>query len=619
MSYIDTFSGGTVQSSDTSYTSYNLTFGNLVLFWPSAFQDTLNVVYDFMNITSGGVIGRTITLPDARLASVGVSFKFINFGAQSINILNAAGGAIVTVVSGQTWELYLTDNTTLAGVWGFIAYGAGVSGVVSFTSVQPAAGFTVNQNATTGAIVQTFALSDDLLALENLAGTGYATRTAANTWAQRSFVQGANITIANPAGIAGNTTVAVNAALTNLTAITVGTINLSGNTIATTQANQNLIISPNGTGELQSTNSINIQSANQLKFYNAGNTFYTGIFGGNAAANTSYTMPVAYPVSNNQVLGSTTAGVMSWLNAVTSPGATTVNAIARYLNVTGQLANSGVLIDNANNITGAVSDIIQNIGIGTIAAIATSGTNTISAQNNGGGITLIPNGAGRVSILGGTTVLPIAGVPQSLIFTDGASANSVGFVAQTAAMAASTTYVLPAVVPAFTGQVLSASIPVANVSTTTWVNPAVIQTVRNSSVVSINTANTIPFDNTIPQSGEGLQAITATITPKSASSILYVEFYCGAATANAVSYIITTLFRDAGANALASSVVVSNTQTVGLSLIHYVAAGSTAATTFSINFGASDTNPGTITLLNPLGHSLGNTLSFGITITELAL
>src|SRR5262245_28920044 len=53
-------------------------------------------------------------------------------------------------------------------------------------------------------------LADDLLALEGLTGTGLATRTAANTWATRSLTApAAGLAITNPAGVAGNPTFAL--------------------------------------------------------------------------------------------------------------------------------------------------------------------------------------------------------------------------------------------------------------------------------------------------------------------------------------------------------------------------------------------------------------------------
>lgn len=57
--------------------------------------------------------------------------------------------------------------------------------------------------------------SDDLAALEALASTGLAARTASNTWAQRTITgTAAEITVANGNGVSGNPTLSLPAALT---------------------------------------------------------------------------------------------------------------------------------------------------------------------------------------------------------------------------------------------------------------------------------------------------------------------------------------------------------------------------------------------------------------------
>lgn len=56
----------------------------------------------------------------------------------------------------------------------------------------------------------TLALQDDLLGLEDLSGTGFAARTTTSTWANRTLTApAAGLTISNPAGIAGNPTFAL--------------------------------------------------------------------------------------------------------------------------------------------------------------------------------------------------------------------------------------------------------------------------------------------------------------------------------------------------------------------------------------------------------------------------
>lgn len=68
----------------------------------------------------------------------------------------------------------------------------------------PAAGITITNPAGTAGNF-TFALADDLAAIEGLSGTGFGVRTASDTWANRSIAVGsAKLAITNPDGVAGN-------------------------------------------------------------------------------------------------------------------------------------------------------------------------------------------------------------------------------------------------------------------------------------------------------------------------------------------------------------------------------------------------------------------------------
>lgn len=87
---------------------------------------------------------------------------------------------------------------------------AGLGTVTSVDATAPASGFSITGGPITTAGTFVFTLTDDLLALENLASTGIAVRTAASTWANRVLVApAAGITIANPAGLAGDFTFAL--------------------------------------------------------------------------------------------------------------------------------------------------------------------------------------------------------------------------------------------------------------------------------------------------------------------------------------------------------------------------------------------------------------------------
>jgi hypothetical protein len=60
-------------------------------------------------------------------------------------------------------------------------------------------------------------------------------------------------------------------------------------------------------------NSLQIRTQNDLRFFNSANTFYTGFQAGNPAANTTYTLPIAFPGSGTSVLSSDTSGIMNWV------------------------------------------------------------------------------------------------------------------------------------------------------------------------------------------------------------------------------------------------------------------------------------------------------------------
>lgn len=122
--------------------------------------------------------------------------------AEGINIINPAGEA-----GDPTFEL----DDDLEAVEGLTTTGLAARTAASTwatrTLVQPAAGITItNPGGVAGD--PTFALANDLAAVEGLGTTGYAVRTAADTWATRTLTAGSGIDITNGSGVAGNTTIA---------------------------------------------------------------------------------------------------------------------------------------------------------------------------------------------------------------------------------------------------------------------------------------------------------------------------------------------------------------------------------------------------------------------------
>lgn len=106
-----------------------------------------------------------------------------------------------------------------------------------------------------------------------------------------------------------------------------------------------------------------------------------------------------------------------------------------------------------------------------------------------------------------------------------------------------------------------------------------------TSNATISTA--IPLDNTIPQNTEGVQILSASITPSATANKVRVHFVGYGGNSAGVGSIISALFRGAGANAICSSV----TTTGGANHRSVVAfsfedsPATTSATTYTIRVG----------------------------------
>ena len=98
--------------------------------------------------------------------------------------------------------------------------------------VGPAAGITIS-NSDGVAGNPTFSLSNDLLGLENLSSTGFPVRTASDTWGQRQIDIVGPLVIINPAGVAGNPTISVSGATTGASGVVPGLGGTGANNAAT--------------------------------------------------------------------------------------------------------------------------------------------------------------------------------------------------------------------------------------------------------------------------------------------------------------------------------------------------------------------------------------------------
>lgn len=125
MTYTSPFTGNVIQPTDVSYDAITLSTVTQ-LYWPqyvNAGQQVVARILD-VNATSTGAI---LTLPDALQGSVGADILIRNVGSYDFDVQNFSEVNSFSVPTGQAVYTYLTDNTTVGGVWDNIAFGAGVA------------------------------------------------------------------------------------------------------------------------------------------------------------------------------------------------------------------------------------------------------------------------------------------------------------------------------------------------------------------------------------------------------------------------------------------------------------------------------------------------------------
>lgn len=192
--------------------------------------DTAQFTENVQDVIGGSVVGTggastsyddssgltTVTLDAdltalATLATLGLIVRTASGALATRSITAPVAGIAISAGDGVAGNPTLSLVNDLAAIEGLAATGFAVrTGADTWAQrslVQPGAGLTISQNdGVTGN--PTFALANDLAALEGLGSTGIAVRTAADTWAQRSIAGTAGrIAVTNGDGVSGNPTV----------------------------------------------------------------------------------------------------------------------------------------------------------------------------------------------------------------------------------------------------------------------------------------------------------------------------------------------------------------------------------------------------------------------------
>lgn len=148
---------------------------------------------------------------------------------------------------------------------------------------------------------------------------------------------------------------------------------------------------------------------------------------------------------------------------------------------------------------------------------------------------------------------------------------------------------------------------------------SVVQVVNYQTGAFATGSTAIPLDDTIPQNTEGNEYMTLAITPKATTNKLIIEAY-GLFYGGGNRNITMALFQDSTADALAAvldevdptSAAITNT---GISLRHFMTAGTISATTFKIRAGNSSALA--INFNGNTARLYGGVAASSITITEV--
>lgn len=172
------FTGDVVQPTDVSYTALSIE-DNVTLSWPSYTVpgDGTVAASRIMDCTPDAP-GWIVTLPPGDQASTGTDILFRNVGADSFFIEDVNGGQSVEILAGESRYVYLSDNTTLAGVYENVTFGAGTSAADAATLVGSGLVDILGKLATGSQVIQT---SVNLTLTENNRASTYVWTGGAGT------------------------------------------------------------------------------------------------------------------------------------------------------------------------------------------------------------------------------------------------------------------------------------------------------------------------------------------------------------------------------------------------------------------------------------------------------
>lgn len=124
-SYTDVFGGANIYPSEISYSALTLTT-DIALNWPEETSAAENFATRIMDVTAS-VAGKKLILPRANEAGTGETILFNSLGSVAFTVVDYDGTQVLSAAPGTVWQIYLRDNSTVAGSWLAFQYGASVA------------------------------------------------------------------------------------------------------------------------------------------------------------------------------------------------------------------------------------------------------------------------------------------------------------------------------------------------------------------------------------------------------------------------------------------------------------------------------------------------------------
>jgi hypothetical protein len=228
--YTNPFTGQTIYPSSVSYESITIN-SSTTLQWPIN-GNTSTPASNIIDVTAT-TNGLSLLLPPATQVSTGQSVIVRNVGSYTFTVATNSGTTIVSVASGVAQFIWLTDNSTNAGTWTSIVFGAGTSAANASQLAGyglSANGLTLNENNPVTFINSSATIGSSYQSQFLVWNTGVGTLTLPSA-----------ATIGN-----GWSTIISNGSTGIVTITPVGTDTINGNANQQLQLTESLVIVSNG-------------------------------------------------------------------------------------------------------------------------------------------------------------------------------------------------------------------------------------------------------------------------------------------------------------------------------------------------------------------------------------